>query len=46
MKRDILQEEPTLMEVVYQFVIGAVIVFILFAAAAVWDAVMHWISGC
>ena len=45
MKRDILQEEPTLMEVVYQLIVGAVIVFILFAAAAVWDAVMHLISG-
>ena len=46
MKRDILREEPTLMEVVYQLVVGAVIVFILFAAAVVWDVLMHWISGC
>ena len=46
MKRDILREEPTLMEEVYQLVVGAVIVFILFAAAAVWDVFMHWISGC
>ena len=46
MKRDILQEEPTLMEVVYQLVVGAVIVLILFAAAAVWDVLMHWISRC
>ena len=46
MKRDILQEDLSVKQMLGQLVVGAVIVFILFAAAAVWDVLMHWISGC
>ena len=45
MKRDILHEDMSMKQMLSQLAFGAMISFGLLAAAAVWDAMMHWISG-
>jgi hypothetical protein len=46
MKRDILQEDLSVKQILAQIAFGAVVAFGFLAAAAMWDLLMHWISGC
>lgn len=46
MKRDILQEDLSVKQIMAQLAFGAVVAFGFLAVAAVWDFIMHNISGC
>ena len=46
MKRDILQEDLSVKQILAQLAFGAILAFGFLAVAAVWDWLMHWISGC
>lgn len=46
MKREILEEDLSVKQILLQCALGAAFYIVFFLAICAWDWLMHWISGC